>query len=110
MLWKKVMPRLSAGRVQSVATRMIVERERARMRFRSATWWDLDGTFAARAADRGRSGATLVAVGGTPVATGRDFADDRRASTRRRRRGPRRGRGHRPGRGPGRPALHRARR
>ena len=45
VLWKKVMPRLSAGRVQSVATRMIVERERARMRFRAATWWDLEGTF-----------------------------------------------------------------
>src|SRR6202161_871787 len=66
------MPRLSAGRVQSVATRMIVERERARMRFRSATWWDLDGTFAAA----GQSfGANLVALGGTPVATGRDFSE-----------------------------------
>ncbi|HTZ08520.1 MAG TPA: type I DNA topoisomerase [Acidimicrobiales bacterium] len=73
VLWKKVMPRLSAGRVQSVATRMIVERERARMRFRAATWWDLEGTFEP-AADAGqRFGATLVAVGGTAVATGRDF-------------------------------------
>ena len=45
VLWRKVMPRLSAGRVQSVATRMVVERERARMRFRSATWWGVDGTF-----------------------------------------------------------------
>jgi DNA topoisomerase-1 len=72
VLWKKIMPRLSAGRVQSVATRMIVERERARMKFRSATWWDLDGTFAAS----GQSfGANLVAVGGTPVATGRDFSE-----------------------------------
>ena len=72
VLWKKIMPRLSAGRVQSVATRMIVERERARMRFRSATWWDLEGTFEAA----GQSfGATLVAVGGTAVATGRDFSD-----------------------------------
>jgi DNA topoisomerase-1 len=71
VLWKKVMPRLSAGRVQSVATRMIVERERARMAFRAATWWDVDGTFDAS----GRSfGATLVAVGGTTVATGRDFS------------------------------------
>ncbi len=41
VLWKKVMPRLSAGRVQSVATRMLVERERARMHFRSATWWSI---------------------------------------------------------------------
>src|ERR1700688_365024 len=47
VLWKKVMPRLSSGRVQSVATRMIVERERARMRFRAATWWGVEGTFAA---------------------------------------------------------------
>ena len=45
VLWRKVMPRLSAGRVQSVATRMVVERERARMRFRSATWWGVEGTF-----------------------------------------------------------------
>jgi DNA topoisomerase I len=70
VLWKKVMPRLSAGRVQSVATRMIVERERARMRFRAATWWDLEGRFAA--AGQGFS-ATLSAVGGAPVASGRDF-------------------------------------
>jgi DNA topoisomerase-1 len=79
VLWKKIMPRLSAGRVQSVATRMIVERERARMKFRSATWWDLDGTFEASGPDvdaANRSfGATLVALGGTPVATGRDFSE-----------------------------------
>ena len=77
VLWKKIMPRLSAGRVQSVATRMIVERERARMRFRSATWWDLDGTFEAPATNgQGQSfGATLVALGGTPVATGRAFSE-----------------------------------
>ena len=46
VLWKKVMPKLSAGRVQSVATRMVVERERERMRFRAAGWWDLGGSFA----------------------------------------------------------------
>lgn len=45
VLWKKVLPKLSAGRVQSVATRLVVERERERMRFRSASWWDLEGTF-----------------------------------------------------------------
>jgi DNA topoisomerase I len=79
VLWKKVMPRLSAGRVQSVATRMIVERERARMAFRAATWWDVDGTFDAS----GRSfGATLVAVGGTTVATGRDFSPQGELSAR----------------------------
>ncbi len=43
VLWKKVMPALSAGRVQSVATRLVVERERARMRFVSASFWDLAG-------------------------------------------------------------------
>jgi len=77
VLWKKIMPRLSAGRVQSVATRMIVERERARMKFRSATWWDLDGTFEATAVPAAGQpfGATLVALGGTPVATGRDFSE-----------------------------------
>ncbi|HMK62540.1 MAG TPA: DNA topoisomerase, partial [Acidimicrobiales bacterium] len=75
VLWKKVMPRLSAGRVQSVATRMVVERERQRMRFRAATWWDIEGTFAAAGASAGPSFvATLVAVDGRPVATGRDFA------------------------------------
>ena len=45
VLWKKVMPRLSAGRVQSVATRVVVERERARMRFRAAGYWDIEGSF-----------------------------------------------------------------
>ena len=45
VLWKKVMPALSAGRVQSVATRLVVERERARMRFVSASFWDLAGEF-----------------------------------------------------------------
>ena len=55
VLWRKVMPRLSAGRVQSVATRMVVERERARMRFHSATWWGIDGTFAPTAAPRRRA-------------------------------------------------------
>ena len=72
VLWRKVMPRLSAGRVQSVATRMVVERERARMRFRSATWWGVDGTFSREAGANG-FGAALVALGGTAVATGKDF-------------------------------------
>jgi DNA topoisomerase-1 len=80
VLWKKVMPRLSAGRVQSVATRMIVERERARMRFNAATWWDIEGRFSSTGPDADASegaprafAATLVAVGGAAVATGRDF-------------------------------------
>ena len=70
VLWRKVMPRLSAGRVQSVATRMVVERERARMRFRSADWWGVEGTFTRAASS---FGATLVALGGAAVATGKDF-------------------------------------
>jgi DNA topoisomerase-1 len=72
VLWRKVMPRLSAGRVQSVATRMVVERERARMRFRSATWWGIEGTFNRDAAANG-FGASLVTLGGTAIATGKDF-------------------------------------
>ncbi len=81
VLWRKVMPRLSAGRVQSVATRMVVERERARMRFRAATWWGIDGTFTNAAAPNG-FGASLVSLAGTAVATGRDFDEQgqRRAS------------------------------
>ena len=71
VLWRKVMPRLSAGRVQSVATRMVVERERARMRFRSATWWGVDGTFTQ--AGTPVFGAALIGLGGATVATGKDF-------------------------------------
>src|SRR6185437_6675899 len=78
VLCKKVMPRLSAGRVQSVATRLLVERERARIRFRSADYWDLEGTFDTGVdpetpGDPTRFDATLVAVDGKRVATGRDF-------------------------------------
>ena len=76
VLWKKVMPKLSAGRVQSVATRIVVERERHRMRFRSAEYWDIIAQLslidAPREGPRGFS-ATLVALDGDRVATGRDF-------------------------------------
>jgi DNA topoisomerase-1 len=79
VLWKKIMPRLSAGRVQSVATRMVVERERARMKFSSADWWGLDGTFTTAApATEGTPNsftAALVAVDGVTLASGRDFDD-----------------------------------
>ena len=71
VLWKKVMPRLSAGRVQSVATRLVVERERERMAFVSAAYWDVEGTF-----DPGSFAAKLVAVEGARVAQGRDFGPD----------------------------------
>ncbi|HEY0637478.1 MAG TPA: type I DNA topoisomerase [Pseudonocardiaceae bacterium] len=77
VLWKKVMPKLSAGRVQSVATRIIVDRERARMRFVAASYWDIKATLDAGADATPRSfGATLVAVDGTRLATGRDFESD----------------------------------
>ncbi len=72
VLWKKVMPRLSAGRVQSVATRVVVERERARMRFRNASYWDVEGTFGVTGQDE-KLVATLLQVDGKRLATGRDF-------------------------------------
>ncbi len=71
VLWKKVMPRLSAGRVQSVATRLVVDRERERMRFVAAAYWDILGTF-----DPGSFDARLLAVDGKRVAQGRDFDED----------------------------------
>ena len=72
VLWKKVMPQLSAGRVQSVATRLLVERERARMRFTAASYWDLAGVFSVKKSPD-TFGATLVSVDGGRLATGRDF-------------------------------------
>ncbi|GAA4969658.1 type I DNA topoisomerase [Kineococcus glutinatus] len=75
VLWRKVGAGLSAGRVQSVATRLVVERERERMAFRSASYWDLTGTFAPAQQDGGAFAARLVQVDGARVATGRDFAD-----------------------------------
>jgi DNA topoisomerase I len=73
VLWKKVMPKLSAGRVQSVATRLVVERERARMRFRAANYWDIEGIFEVRDEPGQPFTASLVAVDDHRVATGRDF-------------------------------------
>ncbi len=71
LLWYKVRPKLSAGRVQSVAVRLIVERERDRTAFHSATYWDLIGTFAPEAQKDFE--ATLVSVGGRNIPSGRDF-------------------------------------
>jgi DNA topoisomerase I len=70
VLWKKVQTGLSAGRVQSVAVRLIVEREEERRRFRQSTYWDLEARL--RAGDRPFS-ATLVRIGTERVASGRDF-------------------------------------
>ncbi|MBW8805220.1 MAG: type I DNA topoisomerase [Catenulisporales bacterium] len=82
VLWKKVRTGLSAGRVQSVATRMVVERERERMAFTAAEYWDLTGVFetlkAAGPDDPRRMTARLAAVDGRRVATGRDFGSDGR--------------------------------
>jgi len=74
VLWKKVMSGLSAGRVQSVATRLVVARERERLAFRAAAYWDLEGTFDAGSKhDERMFPAKLVSVDGARVAQGRDF-------------------------------------
>jgi DNA topoisomerase-1 len=70
VLWKKVMPRLSAGRVQSVATRIIVERERLRIRFVHAQYWDIEADFEASG---GKVTATLVSIADKRLAGGKDF-------------------------------------
>lgn len=71
LLWKKIAPRLSAGRVQSVAVRLLVLRERERLRFRAGSYWDLVATLAA---DGGAPfQAQLTHLEGVRVATGRDF-------------------------------------
>jgi DNA topoisomerase-1 len=73
ILWRKIAPRLSAGRVQSVATRLVVERERERMAFRAASWWDAKVTLEQRGA---RFPASVVALDGQTLAQGRDFGSD----------------------------------
>ena len=87
VLWKKVMPRLSAGRVQSVATRVIVERERERMAFVAADYWDITARLATQASTGDDAGeprsftARLAAVDGARVAQGRDFGQDGKLKT-----------------------------
>jgi DNA topoisomerase-1 len=77
VLWKKVMPKLSAGRVQSVATRIVVQRERERMRFVTASYWDIGAQLDAGAdADPRQFAARMVQVDGARLATGRDFGPD----------------------------------
>src|SRR5690349_17401047 len=70
VLWRKVGPKLSAGRVQSVATRMLVERERARMAFRRAEYWDVEGAFNARGS---AFGARLIELDDRRLARSADF-------------------------------------
>ncbi|HEX6286367.1 MAG TPA: type I DNA topoisomerase [Acidimicrobiia bacterium] len=79
VLWKKVQPKLSAGRVQSVAIRIVVERERERMAFVPAGYWSIEGSFAP-ADDLDKTfDATLLRVDEHKVATGKDFDADGKA-------------------------------
>ncbi|UMG94005.1 type I DNA topoisomerase [Nocardioides sp. TF02-7] len=79
VLWRKVMSGLSAGRVQSVATRLVVDRERERMRFRVASYWDLEGTFdAGEKHDQRMFPAKLYSLDGKRVASGSNFGPDGR--------------------------------
>jgi DNA topoisomerase-1 len=76
VLWRKVQQGLSAGRVQSVAVRIVVERERERMAFSSASYWSVEGVFAPAADLDSTFEATLFQVGEQRVATGKDFGAD----------------------------------
>jgi DNA topoisomerase I len=78
VLWKKIASGLSAGRVQSVATRLVVERERERMAFVISEYWDVEATFAAPDAPGSPFNARLSALDGARVAQGRDFGPDGR--------------------------------
>lgn len=75
VLWRKVGPGLSAGRVQSAATRLVVERERERLAFVSATYWDILAGLAPQASTE-KFDAKLVRLDGTRIAAGRDFDDN----------------------------------
>jgi DNA topoisomerase-1 len=76
LLWKKMVPRLSAGRVQSVAIRLLVQRERERARFHSADYWDLKALFTAQSDPTVPFEAELTHVGDKRVALGKDFDPD----------------------------------
>lgn len=73
LLWKKIKPKLSAGRVQSVAVRLLVERERERRAFRIGTYWDLKASLLKDGSD---FDADLVSIDGTRIASGKDFDKD----------------------------------
>jgi DNA topoisomerase-1 len=81
VLWKKIQPKLSAGRVQSVAVRVVVERERERIAFKTAGYWGIEGFFAPGAELDQVFGATLRTVDGTRVAGGKDFGSDGTAAS-----------------------------
>ena len=75
LLWKKMKPRLSAGRVQSVAIKLLVEREKERIRFKSSTYWDLKAIFSkhSSASEADKFEAELTQLGGKRIAIGKDF-------------------------------------
>ncbi|WP_181408817.1 type I DNA topoisomerase [Schumannella soli] len=76
VLWRKIGPGLSAGRVQSAATRLVVDRERERLAFVTASYWDLDVELATSAEEKApHFAARLARLDGKRVATGRDFTD-----------------------------------
>jgi len=75
VLWRKVRPKLSAGRVQSVATRLIVDRERARIAFTSADYWDVEAELKTDQPKATAVSTRLVELGGKRVAAGRDFEE-----------------------------------
>lgn len=82
VLWKKIQPKLSAGRVQSVAIRVVVERERERIAFETASYWSIEGTFA-KADDLDQTfGATLHSIDERRIAKGRDFDSKGEASAK----------------------------
>jgi DNA topoisomerase-1 len=82
VLWKKIQPKLSAGRVQSVAVRVVVERERERIAFTPAGYWGIEGFFAPSADHDQVFGATLHSLDGSRVATGKDFDSDGKAKAK----------------------------
>ena len=75
VLWRKVKPKLSAGRVQSVATRLIVDRERDRMNFVSGSYWDIESELKSQNEQSAIFGARLVELNAKRIASGKDFDD-----------------------------------
>ncbi|MHC5110669.1 MAG: type I DNA topoisomerase [Planctomycetota bacterium] len=76
VLWRKVGPKLSAGRVQSVATRLVVDRERERMKFREAEYWDIEAKLQVQRASKESFGAKLIDLDGRRIAIGKDFENE----------------------------------
>ncbi len=76
VLWRKIGPKLSAGRVQSVATRLIVGRERDRMRFVASEHWDVESTLRTKSGQSEQIFGRMIELGGKRVATGKDFSSE----------------------------------